>query len=198
MPSRRPPCSAGIAVYGAGIMLIAQMYHMEGNPPDAVLLWALGALLAAVLLQSNPALAATFVLLVVWSVVGARAQPTPRTGASCRCGPPPSRPRPGCAGGRACISPRSASLIWLVPLGFFVLGRHAHWLVALIGAGMAVARRRWPRPPSTAVCRRAQPLFAYGVAIAFAALFIAQFIDDYSFFDSQRRAPSGASCCSPS
>ena len=28
---------AGIAAYGAGIMLIAQMYHMEGNPPDAVL-----------------------------------------------------------------------------------------------------------------------------------------------------------------
>ena len=38
---------AGIAVYGASIMLIAQMYHMEGNPPDAVLMWALGALLAA-------------------------------------------------------------------------------------------------------------------------------------------------------
>ena len=36
----------GIAVYGASIMLISQMYHMEGSPPDAVLLWALGALLA--------------------------------------------------------------------------------------------------------------------------------------------------------
>ncbi len=31
---------AGIALYGASIMLIAQMYHMDGNPPDAVLLWA--------------------------------------------------------------------------------------------------------------------------------------------------------------
>ncbi len=57
----------GIAVFGASIMLIAQMYHMEGNPPDAVLMWAMGALLAAVLVQSRPALAATFVLLVVWS-----------------------------------------------------------------------------------------------------------------------------------
>src|SRR5262245_23493032 len=56
----------GIAVYGASIMLIAQMYHMEGNPPDAVLMWALGALLAAGLLRSNAALAATFVLLAVW------------------------------------------------------------------------------------------------------------------------------------
>jgi uncharacterized membrane protein len=57
----------GIAVYGASIMLIAQMYHMEGNPPDAVLMWALGALLAAVLLRSNAALAAAFVLLAVWT-----------------------------------------------------------------------------------------------------------------------------------
>jgi uncharacterized membrane protein len=39
----------GIAVWGASIMLIAQMYHMEGYPPDALLLWTLGALLAAVL-----------------------------------------------------------------------------------------------------------------------------------------------------
>ena len=57
----------GIAVFGASIMLIAQMYHMDGNPPDAVLMWAMGGLLAAVLVQSRPALAATFVLLVVWS-----------------------------------------------------------------------------------------------------------------------------------
>src|SRR5688572_10623365 len=59
----------GIAVYGASIMLIAQMYHMEGNPPDAVLVWALGALLAAVLLRSNAALAAAFVLVAVWTVM---------------------------------------------------------------------------------------------------------------------------------
>ena len=35
---------AGTAIFGAAIMLVAQMYHMEGNPPDAVLMWALGAL----------------------------------------------------------------------------------------------------------------------------------------------------------
>src|SRR5262252_8197097 len=58
----------GIAIFGASIMLIAQMYHLEGNPPDAVLTWALGALLAAVLVRSRPALAATFVLMVVWSI----------------------------------------------------------------------------------------------------------------------------------
>ena len=70
VPIRRwgePEDLGGIAVYGASIMLIAQMYHMEGNPPDAVLMWALGALLAVALTRSNAALAATFVLLVVWT-----------------------------------------------------------------------------------------------------------------------------------
>ena len=47
--------------------MIAQMYHMEGNPPDAVLTWAMGALLAVALVRSGPALAATFVLLTFWS-----------------------------------------------------------------------------------------------------------------------------------
>ena len=57
----------GIAMFGASIMLIAQMYHMDGNPPDAVWLWATGALAAGLLLQSNPALAASIVLICVWS-----------------------------------------------------------------------------------------------------------------------------------
>lgn len=57
----------GIAVFGAGIMLIAQMYHLEGHPPDAILVWGLGALLAGVLLRSNPALAAAALLFGIWS-----------------------------------------------------------------------------------------------------------------------------------
>jgi uncharacterized membrane protein len=98
----------GVAVYGASIMLIAQMYHMEGSPPDAVLLWALGALLAAVLVPSAAALAAAFVLIVVWTWWSGRSA-TPRTLASWRCGPPPLPPRCGCAGARACTLPPSAS-----------------------------------------------------------------------------------------
>src|SRR5690606_19372167 len=45
---------AGVGVFGASIMLISQMYHIDGNPPDAVLTWAAGALLAGILLSSNP------------------------------------------------------------------------------------------------------------------------------------------------
>ena len=58
---------AGVALFGGAIMLIAQMYHMDGHPPDAVWLWALGALAAGWLLRSNPALAASVVLICVWS-----------------------------------------------------------------------------------------------------------------------------------
>jgi uncharacterized membrane protein len=58
---------AGVGVFGASIMLISQMYHIEGNPPDAVLLWALGALGAGVLLGANTALAAAALLGVLWS-----------------------------------------------------------------------------------------------------------------------------------
>jgi uncharacterized membrane protein len=57
----------GVALFGAGIMLIAQMFHIEGHPPDAVLTWALGALAAGVILKSNPALALSMLLICVWS-----------------------------------------------------------------------------------------------------------------------------------
>jgi uncharacterized membrane protein len=57
----------GVGIFGASIMLVAQMYHMEGNPPDAVLLWGAGSLLAGVVFRSNPALALAMALAVLWS-----------------------------------------------------------------------------------------------------------------------------------
>ena len=57
----------GLGIFGASIMLIAQMYHMEGNPPDAVLTWAAGAGLATVLLNSKTALALAIGLFTLWS-----------------------------------------------------------------------------------------------------------------------------------
>jgi uncharacterized membrane protein len=57
----------GVGIFGASIMLVAQMYHMEGNPPDAVLLWGAGCLLAGVAFRSNPALALAMALAVLWS-----------------------------------------------------------------------------------------------------------------------------------
>src|SRR4249919_3562006 len=58
---------AGVTIFGAGIMLIAQMFHIEGHAPDAVLTWALGALGAGVVLRSNPALALAMLLMGLWT-----------------------------------------------------------------------------------------------------------------------------------
>jgi uncharacterized membrane protein len=57
---------AGVAAFGASIMLIGQMYHLGGYPPHAVAMWAAGALLAGALARSNAALALAMILVVLW------------------------------------------------------------------------------------------------------------------------------------
>jgi uncharacterized membrane protein len=165
----------GIAVYGASIMLIAQMYHMEGNPPDAVLMWALGALLAAVLVPSRPALAATFVLGLVWTQWERALADGPHwqflalwaaaAAAAARLGW-----RPG-------LHLAAISLaIWLVPLGFFLLDHHAHWIIAAIGALTAVGAAAIDRRSAASAA-----LFAYAIIVTFAGLYLLAFLDDYFF-----------------
>ena len=57
----------GVVLFGASIFLIAQIYHIDAHYPDGVLLWAAGALAAAWLGQSQPALIAALVLALLWS-----------------------------------------------------------------------------------------------------------------------------------
>ncbi|KNG94348.1 DUF2157 domain-containing protein [Pseudaestuariivita atlantica] len=57
-------------LFGAGIMLISQMYHIQGNPRDAVWLWMLGTLAAAALAWSPMALALAFGLMALWHLLG--------------------------------------------------------------------------------------------------------------------------------
>jgi uncharacterized membrane protein len=176
---------AGIAAYGASIWLIAQAYHMAGNPPDAVLLWALGALLAAALVRSPAALAAAFVLLTVWTCWERVENEAPHwvflapwAAAVTVTGWLGWRP------GRHLAA--LSFVVWLLPLGYLVLDRHAHWLVVATGVAAALAVvvaapaiDRW-----TGV---AQAIFAYAIAVAFAGLFIMQFIEDISLFGQAGR-----------
>jgi uncharacterized membrane protein len=176
---------AGIAVYGASIALIAQMYHMGGNPPDAVLLWMLGALLAAALVRSPAALAAAFVLLTVWTCRERVENEAPHlvflapwaaaVAVTAWLGWRPGRHL-------AALS----LVVWLVPLGYLVLDRHAHWLVVAIGVAAALAAivagpaiDRWTGA--------AQATFAYAIAVAFAGLFIMQFMEDMNLFGQTGR-----------
>ncbi len=176
----------GIAVYGASIMLIAQMYHMEGNPPDAVLMWALGALLAAALVRSNPALAAAFVLLTVWSCyergLGNAAHwsflPVWAAAVAAALW---LRWRPG-------LHLAAASLVvWLVPLGYYLLDRHAHWIVVTVGVLAAVGAAAGSREIDRRVTASGA-LFAYGLIVAFAGLYLIQFIDRLVLFGLQDSA----------
>jgi uncharacterized membrane protein len=178
----------GVAVFGASIMLIAQMYHMEGNPPDAVLMWALGGLLAAALLRSNPALAATFVLLVVWTCYGrvlsgsAHWSFLPTWAAAAAVA--------AWLGWRPGLHLAAAGLvIWLIPLGYLVLDHHAHWIVALLGVGVAGAAAA-AGPTIDRHVPASAAAFAYALIVAFAGLFIMQFLDDRIYSGSGEDAIS--------
>jgi uncharacterized membrane protein len=170
----------GIAVFGASIMLIAQMYNMDGNPADALLLWALGALLAAILVGSTTAVAATFVLLAAWCLWERSTSASALSifllpWAAAVLTTAQLRWRPG-------LNLAALSLcLWLVPLGYFVLGQHAHWLVVVLGIALAGAAAVWAQAIDRALegyFPVSAALFGYGLAIAYAGLFILQFLDD--------------------
>ncbi len=57
----------GVIMFGANIMLIAQIYHIDSHYPNGVLLWALGAMLTAYLLPSHAVMVAALALAMLWS-----------------------------------------------------------------------------------------------------------------------------------
>lgn len=56
----------GCGIFGASIMLVAQMYHMQGQASGAVLLWASGTIIAALALRATPALVLAILLFALW------------------------------------------------------------------------------------------------------------------------------------
>lgn len=61
--------SVGSIIFGAGIALVGQMYHLGEDFAGGMLLWAGGALTAAVLTNSRGALAVALTAASVWSVM---------------------------------------------------------------------------------------------------------------------------------
>lgn len=59
----------GVILFGANIMLIAQIYHIDSHFPNGVLLWSIGTLVAAYLVRSQPALVAAIVLGWLWTTL---------------------------------------------------------------------------------------------------------------------------------
>ena len=58
----------GLAMFGANIMLVGQIYHINAGWPAGVLIWALGALLTAFVVPSRAAGAFAAGLFTIWSV----------------------------------------------------------------------------------------------------------------------------------
>lgn len=169
---------AGVALFGASIMLIAQMYHIEGNPPDAVLIWALGAVLAGVLLRSNAALVAAVPLGLLWSLWQMNLAdivhlPYLPLWVLIATGFYALRWWPGLH-----LSAFSLSF-WVIAQGFVNFGALTYWLAPAIGlpvafvaalAGPAIDRKVFATAPVS------KALVVHGASLAFAGLYVVQFL----------------------
>lgn len=164
------------AVFGASIMQISQMFHIDGNPPDGVLLWWIGALFTGAVLRSNPALALALVLICLWAGMETSARGDVYWPFLIGWGLVTAaffwqRWWPGLHLSALAMTG------FVVTLGYLLRGGHAHPLVAGLGlAGAAAAllidqiRPQWSDFKA--------PLLGYAMVIAFAGLFALQFVDD--------------------
>ena len=171
----------GVALFGAGIMLIAQMYHIEGNPPDAVLTWALGALLAGVVLQSNPALALAMLLIGLWT--GWEMTETGQVHWPFLIGWGAVTAAILWRGWISGLHLAAIVLtVWVISLGYVLMDGHAHGLVVAIGLVIAAAGFVGPIffPSLPSLRDWATPSLAYGGAIVFAGLLALQFVEKAS------------------
>lgn len=165
----------GVAIFGASIMLISQMYHMDGSPADFVLVWAAGSFLAGLVLRSNPALAFAMVLIVIWGVMEAlRLErvfwpfllPWALVSAAFYW----QRWRPGLHLSGIALSG------FLISLGYRLFDGHAHGLVVALGlgiGGLGLAGEHL-RSDLRALW---QGILNYGLVIAFAGLLALQFVE---------------------
>jgi uncharacterized membrane protein len=164
-----------VAAFGASIMLISQMFHIDGNPPDAVLAWWLGAFLSGVALRSNTALALAMVLVAVWTGM--------------KTGDTGHVHWPFLAGWIAI----TAALVWhqwqpgthisaialagfVISLGYTLEIAEPHLIVAAIGLAAAVAAIAALRLHG-GFDEIAAPSLGYALGVLFAALFALQFFE---------------------
>lgn len=59
-------CLLGTMLFGAGIWLVAQIYHIDEHYPNAFLIWGLGALVMGLAMPSIPQAILATVLLTTW------------------------------------------------------------------------------------------------------------------------------------
>jgi uncharacterized membrane protein len=166
---------AGVGMFGASIMLIAQMYHIDGNPPDEVLTWAIGALLAGVLLQSNPSLALAMILVGLWGgwetlLRDAVYWPFLLGWGAVSAAFLWRRWWPGLHLSATFFS------AWVITSGYLLFEHHVHWAVALVGLAIAAVALAMEQFPGVAN-RIAPTILCYGMVIAYGGLFAFKFLE---------------------
>ncbi|MEQ1577253.1 MAG: DUF2157 domain-containing protein [Hyphomicrobium sp.] len=163
----------GSAIFGANIMLISQMYHMDGNAPDAVLLWAGGALLSGLLLRSGPTLALAMVLVCFWAGWETNQRdevfwPFLAAWAVVSAGFYWLKWRPGLHFAGWALAG------FLITFGYIWRGGHQHWTTAAIGLALSaafIAGDKW-RPDLSGLWQAALP---YALVILFWAMMALQY-----------------------
>jgi uncharacterized membrane protein len=166
--------SAGM--FGASIMLISQMYHIDGSASDGVLLWWIGTLFAGVALRSNPALALTMMLVCVWSFIRTSELDVVHWPFLIGWGITTAafvwqRWWPGLH-----LSALALTL-FIISLGYMIGAGHSHAVVAVLGvlAALGAVALDKLRPDLDHV---AAPLFIYAIVVAFEGLFALQFVEN--------------------
>jgi len=167
-----------VAMFGANIMLISQMYNIGGEPSDGVLMWWIGALLAGAVLRSNPALALAMVLVCVWSFMETSERndvywPFLIGWAAVTAAFAWQRWWPGLH-----LSALSLTF-FVISIGYLLAQGHEHAVVATVGvlaAAVAFGIEK-VRPDLDHITA---PVLAYAVAVTFCGLFALQFIESPS------------------
>jgi uncharacterized membrane protein len=167
-----------VAMFGASIMLISQMYNIGGEPSDGVLMWWIGALIAGAILRSNPALTLAMVLVCVWSFMESSERnevhwPFLIGWAAVTAAFVWQRWRPGLHLSALALS------FFVISIGYLLAQGHEHAIVATVGvlaAVVAVGTER-TRPDLDHI---AAPVLAYAIAVTFSGLFALQFIESPS------------------
>lgn len=59
----------GAALFGGGIMLVAQIFNISAHYPNGILIWAIGALAVALSLRSRPVLLLSAILVALWMLI---------------------------------------------------------------------------------------------------------------------------------
>ena len=175
---------AGAALFGANIMLIGQMYHMDGSLGQAVLVWALGALAAGVAARSNPALLLSLLLMCFWGLEETRQLDLAHSRADARVFWPFLLGWAAVAGGmavqrwqRGLELAALALSAWIISFGSFLPGAHAHHLIVPVGAAMIAAGLWLAKDANRPELSQAasDTLIFNGALIAGISLYIAQF-----------------------